>query len=266
MIHIATVHWNTDRWIAVQNDYLRRYVKGPYRIYAWLNDVPNASLASFYYACTEPVAPHAIKLNLLADIIAASAQPADIIVFLDGDAFPVGEIEPLIDQALPVRKLVAVQRLDNNGDLQPHPCFCATTVGFWKEIHGDWKDGYRWKNRDGKEVTDVGGNLLKQLADRGIDWLPLVRSNRVNLHPLFFGIYGGVIYHHGAGFRKSECRIDAANLKLGPGDKFLSKFLPGYGHKMRDRMWRRKIVANDAASEEMFKKIQQDPMFHTQLA
>src|ERR1035441_8024151 len=194
MIHIATVHWNTDRWIAVQDAFLRRNLKSEFRVYAWLNNIPDAPVNSFHYTCLEPVAPHAVKLNILADIILASTdRPEDKLIFLDGDAFPVAEIQPLLDQNLPACKLIAVKRLDNNGDLQPHPCFCATTVGFWRQIRGDWNEGYQWQNRDGKPVTDVGGNLLKQLADRHVEWLPLLRSNKVNLHPLFFGVYGGVI-------------------------------------------------------------------------
>lgn len=265
MIHIATVHWNTDRWITVQDAFLRRYLKSDFRVYAWLNNIPQAPRDSFYYACSEPVNVHEVKLNILADIIQASAdRPDDTLIFLDGDAFPVAEIEPLINQNLPAHKLVAVQRLDNNGDIQPHPCFCATTVGFWKEIRGDWNAGYKWKNYAGKEVCDAGGNLLKQLADHGTDWLPLHRSNKVNLHPLFFGIYGGAIYHHGAGFRKGECREDAAHMQLNPRDRFLAKILHSYGRRVRRHMWRKITADNDTLSEQVFKKIQQDPQFHTQ--
>jgi hypothetical protein len=265
MIHIATVHWNTDRWVAVQAAFLRRYVRTDFRVYAWLNDIPNAPVDSFYYTCAEPVGPHAVKLNILADIISASTNRRDdLLIFLDGDAFPVAEIEPLLSRHLPAHKLMAVQRLENNGDIQPHPCFCATTVGFWQELRGDWKEGYKWKDHGGREVTDVGGNLLKQLADKGTDWMPLVRSNTVNLHPLFFGIYGGAIYHHGAGFRIGECRADGATLELEPVDRFFSKLLPGYGRRARRKIWRKIIAANDTLSEQVFERIKQDPQFHQQ--
>ena len=81
---------------------------------------------------------------------------------------------------------------------------------------------------DGEDVTDVGANLYKQLIDRRIDWLPLLRSNKVNLHPLYFGIYGGAIYHHGAGFRESACRLDGELVQFTPRNRMLSKILPGY--------------------------------------
>ena len=61
--------------------------------------------------------------------------------------------------------LLAVKRLENNGDIQPHSLFCATTVGFWRQINGDWNYGYEWLNNQNRHVTDVGGNLLKILND-----------------------------------------------------------------------------------------------------
>ena len=131
-------------------------------------------------------------------------------MFLDGDAFPIADIMPLVAEKLAAHPLLAVQRLENNGDRQPHPCFCVTTVGFWKSIGGDWSEGYCWNDRAGKPVTDVGGNLLGILERRKIEWAPLVRSNRTNLHPLWFGIYGGAVYHHGAGFR--EDKVSRADL------------------------------------------------------
>jgi hypothetical protein len=265
MIHLATVHWNSDRWIAPQNAYLRRHLKSDFRVYAWLNNIPNAPTDSFYYSCTEPIVEHGIKLNLLADIILASSpRPDDLIIFIDGDAFPISDPEPFIRQQLQSWKLVAVQRLENDGDIQPHPCFCATTVAFWRELKGDWKEGYRWRNGKGEEITSVGGNLLKQLIDRRIGWLPILRSNRTNPHPLFFGIYGNLVYHHGAGFRKGECRADRELLALGPGDRFLSKFLPGYARRLRRKASRELVSKNEMLSEQIFESIIKNPEFYAQ--
>lgn len=265
MIHIATVHWNTARWIDLQQSYLRQHLKSEFRIYAWLNNIPDAPADSFYYATREPVDSHALKLNLLADIICASSASADdILIFMDGDAFPVGNLETLIHAKLPAAKLVAVQRLENNRDLQPHPCFCATTVGFWREIKGDWKAGHCWKNVHGDEVTDVGGNLLKALDERGVKWVPLLRSNKRNPHPVFFGIYGDVIYHHGAGFRNAETRIDMTSLQFKTGDRVLAKIVPGFGRRIRRKAFKKVVAANDQLSEQVFETIRANPQFYTQ--
>ena len=45
-----------------------------------------------------------------------------------------------------------------------------------------------------------------------IDWYPMLRSNRRDLHPLWFGLYEDLIYHHGAGFRPPVSRADLAEV------------------------------------------------------
>jgi hypothetical protein len=205
MLHIATVHWKNEDWIDIQQRYLKRHILEPFRIYSFLNEIPESARSNFFYSSTEPIKDHAVKLNILADVIRFSSKDDDdLVMFLDGDAFPIGGIMPLLVAKLSKHPLVAVQRLENCGDRQPHPCFCVTTVGFWKSIGGDWKEGYPWNDVRGKPTTDVGGNLLGILERQRIDWFPLRRSNRTNLHPLWFGIYDDVVYHHGAGFRDSK--------------------------------------------------------------
>jgi hypothetical protein len=112
----------------------------------------------------------------------------------------------LLDARLARHGLIAVQRYENNGDVQPHPCFCVTTVGLWRQIGGDWHPGHTWVDPQGKAVTDIGGNLLRAVDSADVDWYPLRRMNKVDLHPVFFAVYGddehgGVVYHHGAAFR-----------------------------------------------------------------
>jgi hypothetical protein len=265
MIHIATVHWNTDKWIGVQQSYLRKHITSPYRVYAWLNNVPSVPPDTFYYTCSEPVVSHSIKLNILADVIYfASNRDDDILIFLDGDAFPIGPIDSFVRQRLRVYKLIAVQRLENNGDDQPHPCFCATTVGFWQSIQGDWKPGYRWRNKNGEWVADVGGRLLKKLTDNGIEWYPLLRSNKHEMHPVFFGTYEQVIYHHGAGFRDALTRLDARGSKARIRDKLLFLVSRRYRRAHRREMLDGIIAKNHRLSEQVFEKIQEDPLFYAE--
>jgi hypothetical protein len=269
MIRIATVHWKEDRWIDVQLGYLRRHVAEEFRVYAWLNDVPCDHQGKFHYSTTEPVAEHAIKLNLLADVIYAdSDRDRDLLVFLDGDAFPVGDVIGFARRKLTRHALVAVQRVENGGDLQPHPCFCVTTVGFWKGIGGDWKKGHTWPDTHGIPTTDVGGNLLDILRRCGVDWCPMWRSNRVNLHPLWFGVYEGVVYHHGAGFRNPLCRRDLHALRSeahrtwGWPVSWAIDRLPLVGKYRRRCERRRAIRRNDELSKRVYKNIVQDPLFH----
>jgi hypothetical protein len=200
VIHIATVHWRDDSWVEPQRRYLERNLETPYRVHADL----------------EGTGSHAEKLNALAEAIAREAEPEDILIFLDGDAFPVAPVDDFLAQTLARYPLAAIRRDENLGDKQPHPSFCVTTVGFWQELGGDWSPGF-WTNDVGWEIADPGGKLLDQLTDRSTEWGALRRSNRVNLHPVLFGVYDDVVYHHGAGFRQVFDRVDRLRAGLRPG-------------------------------------------------
>jgi hypothetical protein len=274
MLHIATVHWRTEDWIDIQLAHLKRHIKGPYRVYAFLNEVPEANRAKFFHASLEPVREHAAKLNMLADVIRSEAPDGDLIMFLDGDAFPIADLTPILDGVTAQNPLVAVQRLENNGDRQPHPCFCVTTVGFWASIGGDWNEGHTWADRSGNPVTDVGGNLLGILEERRIAWRPLLRTNRTNLHPLWFGVYGGTVYHHGAGFRTDKLsRADLAVLAEAQGRR---PAVARAATRMLDYLLRRSPVRvlrgltrarrEDRRvarlSQEFFERVKSDEQFH----
>jgi hypothetical protein len=209
-INVVTVHWQTDKWVDVQLGYLERHVDAPYRVFAALNGIDDPEVWRRFHFAADLSGSHGEKLNELAGIVAEQSDPTDILVFLDGDAFPVADLTPWIVDTLAEIPLVAVRRDENLGDRQPHPSFCATTVGFWHEIGGDWR-GEPWTNAMGREVVDAGGKLLHALEDRGVEWRPLLRTNTRNPHPLWFGIYGHRIYHHGAGFQAARAeRVDWA--------------------------------------------------------
>jgi hypothetical protein len=209
MIYVLTVHWQTPFWIPIQHKYLNRFVRRPFKTFAFLTGMDRNYSKYFHYSCfeditnkTTPGTAHAAKLNILADMVLMFAPDEDVLIFLDGDAFPINDIDDGFILKMKEHKLAAIQRVENNGDIQPHPSFCATTVGFWKEIKGTWHRGYYWKDNQGNMITDVGGNLLKILQDHHIDWHRMLRTNKKNLHPLAFGIYENLIYHHALGFRK----------------------------------------------------------------
>ena len=203
MLHVATVHYASPDWIDIQTRHLREQIGVPLRIWTSLEGI-DSSYADRFDRVIDQVGRHSDKLNHLAIEIAGEAAADDLLMFLDGDAFPFADPMPLIEDGLARAPLVAVRRAENLGDRQPHPCFCVTTVGAWRSLPGDWSAGYRWQNSEGRSVTDVGGNLLRQLELTDTPWVELLRSNRTDLDPVFFGIYGDVVYHHGAGFRAQE--------------------------------------------------------------
>jgi hypothetical protein len=281
MIHIATIHWRDDCWVDLQLDALKKHSSESYRTYAFLNHFSGDSIekhtGKFDYVSCENIQKHSIKLNLLADIISfASDNPEDLLVFLDGDAFPIADYAAFARKHLSERKLIAVKREENNGDQQPHPSFCITTVGFWREIKGSWEQGYRWKNCEGKLVSDVGGYLLGILNNHNINWLELLRSNHKNLHPIFFGIYGEIVYHHGAGFRPNTSLFDRLKAEKKVKSYCLSKifnFLPAsrFTDKLRDRFHPSnktvKIKDEEARvlSAEVFDSLQNDSEWYRHL-
>lgn len=271
-IHIATVHWYDETWLDIQLAYIERHLDGRrYRLYAFLNGIePEKYRQRIDYIRTDPITAHAEKLNLLAAHICENAPPEDVIYFIDGDAFPVGDIAAFTGDKLRDCPLVAIQRPENGGDPQPHPSFCATTVGFWRDISGDWKAGPKWKNITGDYRSDVGGRLWDKLNRRGIAWHPMLRSNTIDLHPLWFGVYGGLIYHHGAGFRTPACVIDRYEVSRNPWRRLLlavaySRFGNIGNYWMRNAIYsfamKHRVRRNLENSRRIVRMIQNDPHF-----
>jgi hypothetical protein len=213
VLHIATVHYRSPRWIDIQARHLRENITVPYQTWSSLEAI-DRSYSSRFDHVLEQRGPHAGKLNHLAREICHVAADDDLIVFLDGDAFPIADPMPLIAESLERAPLVAVRRAENLGEPQPHPCFCATTVRTWRGVRGDWSLGYPWRSAAGRTISDVGGNLLRALELSDTPWAPILRTNETNLHPVFFAIYGDIVYHHGAGFRDAfVTRADRERLR-----------------------------------------------------
>ena len=268
MIHVATIHYGSARWIDVQLGYLRRTMTEPYMVWASLHDVPGDHSAKFDRTILA-LGDHPGKLNLVAAEISAQAQPDDLIIFLDGDAFPVVDPMPAVRHGLETTSLVAVRRDENFGDKQPHPCFCVVSVRDWERIHGDWSHGGCWVGPNGEPITDVGGNLLKALERTGTQWTPLLRSNRVNPHPLWFGIYGGIVYHHGSGFRRAMARVDLVNRprlsKRGRKLPYVGRVLRRINKARLQRWEARTQRGAEALGQEMYEKLERDPEFYKEL-
>jgi hypothetical protein len=213
MLYVATVHYESPRWIEIQTSYLRRYLSVPYETWTSLEGI-DPSYSSFFDRVLEQRGPHAGKLNHLALEICHVAKDDDLIMFLDGDAFPIADPMPVVTEALEETPLVAVRRAENINDPQPHPCFCVTTVGTWRSLPGDWSLGPVWPAVKGRLVSDVGANLLRALELSETPWVKLLRTNGSKLHPVFFAVYGDIVYHHGAGFRgNAMSRVDLKQLK-----------------------------------------------------
>jgi hypothetical protein len=239
-IYICTVHYKTERWIKRQRYFLKKNVDAQYKVFACVP--PSRKRKDFHLESSfDPQGSgsqnHADKLNYLARLVCEEANDNDIMVFLDGDAFPIAPIADYLTDKLRTHAFLAVQRRENAGDTHPHPSFAATTVGFWKEIVGDWSVA-PYINSQGAEVADTGGALLNNLAERNTAWHAMLRSNKRNPHPLWFGIYDDVVYHHGAGYRSPIARVDY--LKSGGND---AEFLASGAYREIKKMHQRMLVS-----------------------
>lgn len=255
MLHIVTVHFRSAKWIVPQLDFIKRNVSEPHKTYICIEGIDEAAAARFDVVLSG-YGPHAGKLNYLAAVVCNEADDDDLLMFIDGDAFPIADPMPVIRKALAATDLVAVRRDENLGDRQPHPCFAVTAVGTWKRIRGDWSKAYPWPIdvKGGMTVSDVGGNLLYLLESSSSTWTPLLRTNTRNLHPIMFAVYGDIVYHHGAGFRKPWSRFEISENPL-----------LGFGSIVA-RGWRNRAKRkNQALSDWVFKRIQEDPLFYREV-
>jgi hypothetical protein len=296
LINIVTVHWRSPKWIDPQLSYLASTIGTPFRVFASLNGIADRRLWDRFHFAADLEGSHAEKLNALAAVVLAEADPDDRLVFLDGDAFPVRPIGLWMDGVLDSYPLAAVRRDENLGDIQPHPCFTFTTCRFWADLGGDWREGGTWTSASGQETTDVGGTLLHQLRDQGHEWLPILRTNRHNPEPLCFGVYGHRVYHHGAGFRPPVTRVGAGAAtppaaatawgtsleglarravrqpslitSVRPGDlprisRAAQVSLGKQSRRWHERQRLRRLAATERRQEAVFDRLTRDPQFFT---
>jgi hypothetical protein len=238
VLYIATVHYRSPRWIEVQRRYLRDHLPVPFQTWTSLEGIDPAYGAGFDRVL-EQRGTHAAKLNHLALEICHVAHEDDLLMFLDGDAFPIRDPMAVIEDALARAPLLAVRRAENADEPQPHPCFCVTTVGVWRALCGDWTAGPTWPGAHGTPTSDVGANLLRTLELTGTAWVQLLRSNPAQIDPLYFAIYGDVVYHHGAGFRPGE--LSPAHRELAPRARSRAQAPPlrALGRLASGLRWRR---------------------------
>jgi len=259
VLHIASAHYESPRWIEIQTRHLRENIHVPYRTWSSLEGI-DPSHAVHFDRVVQQLGPHAGKLNHLAMEIAQEAEDGDLLMFLDGDAFPIADPMPVIEDALSRAPLLAVRRAENLDEPQPHPCFCVTTVGTWRSLPGDWSAGPTWPGPKGRQRTDVGANLMRILELTGTPWVPLLRTNQRNLDPVYFAVYGDIVYHHGAGFRAGT--PSGVHRSSGPAPLPVPR-VPGLDSLMRGvnrrryRSWERRTQARRLEQSRLiYEKIQ----------
>lgn len=125
-------------------------------------------------------------------------------LILDSDCFPVrsGWHDILDKQMELFDKSIAAPIRYENLDIFPHPCFVYMTRDGVRNPKVNFNYA-KVKNLLGDEIDEVGGAM----CDVSDEVLPMLRSNRINLHPLAAGIYHHLFYHHAAGSRWFHFRL-----------------------------------------------------------
>jgi hypothetical protein len=126
-------------------------------------------------------------------------EETEFVVTLDTDSFPIrdGWLENILGRLRDGVTLAGIWRDEMAPEIRPyvHPsCLAtrrATLVGL----------GIDFARKDGQ---DVGQNITAAVLADGGRISRLRRSNARNLHFLLAGIYGDLVYHHGAGSRHAS--------------------------------------------------------------
>jgi len=133
------------------------------------------------------------------------ASGFDYLVTLDNDSFPVREdwLATLVDACRAGAAVSGVYRDEMAPEIAPFvhvSGLCART----SELLELGVSFGRHASPEHEHNQDVGQRITFEFAQRGREIAPLRRSNAVNYHFLLGGLYGDVIYHHGAGSRKGK--------------------------------------------------------------
>lgn len=153
---------------------------------------------------------HSWSLQYVMNHFRASPEYENYLI-LDSDAFPFmyGWLDRLLEMmaprsGAPEKQFAAIVRTDNL-DTFPHPCAFFIKGGFARRAAFNFRPR-RYRTLAGRQEADVGAGISPFFRRTHV-FLPLLRTNVWNAHPILSGIYGGMFYHHGAGSRALSIRV-----------------------------------------------------------
>jgi len=206
-ILIMTVYAPSDYnhyWYKLQKHFIEKTTSIPYDFKVIINNVEDEMFdKNEVVKKNESNIGHPKGIRQIIDYMKKNTEYSGYLL-LDSDCFPVrqGWHDILDKQMFRLKKEIAAPIRFENLDLFPHPCVAYMT----KNAIVNSKVNFDYtivKNLIGDEIDEVGGKMLSVMNDV----LPLLRTNRVNLHPVAAGIYHHLFYHHGAGSRGFDFRV-----------------------------------------------------------
>ena len=133
------------------------------------------------------------------------------IALLHVDSFPVkkGWAKELTDQLTLKEPLVAIVR-EENKDFKPNTSFLMFTKGFYLTYKPNLlltdselsSQSYRQYSEKFPHNPDPGVGYGLTIFKNHLDWIQLKRSNVIEHHPVFGGVYGDLVFHLGAAAQK----------------------------------------------------------------
>jgi len=212
MLHILTIHFK-DKWVDIQKNQLKKHISEEYKVYTRLGENYDTHKHKFDGAI-EGKGHWTESMKLLLKFIEKNANSDDKVLLLDSDAFPISSnISNFMDLALQKAPFVSCEEPEHEKDNTreiPHPMFMLFKA---KHILDGDISKYLSKIMDIDSSGTWWAGLLKWLSKNDYSYYPIKRSNKINLHPLYFGIYDNLIYHHWAGSRKMITRPDRRRAK-----------------------------------------------------
>ena len=217
MVHILTIHFK-DKWIDIQKRNLEKYLSEPYKVYSRIGENFELHRDKFDGAI-EGKGHWTESMKLLLDFVRDNAQPNDKVLLLDSDAFPIAPITEFLNEKLESYPFVSCQEPQHEWDTNykiPHPMFMlfkATHI-----LEGEL--GHYLSNIIKDKYNNWWGGGIEWMKKHNYEYYPIERSNKINLHPLYFGVYENLIYHHWAGSRRMITRQDRLKHQRNGGDGY----------------------------------------------
>lgn len=180
---------NNEKWLELQLKFLNDTTNN-YDYAVVCNSVSPEPYKDFIVVDASDDMKHDRGLNKL--ITYAQEKGYEKCLLLDSDCFPFKpNWETELKEVMKQHTVASVMRTDNLDKFQ-HPCACYLRRAAMSEVRFSRKSGVNLK---GDQFEDVQGNATY--------FYPLLRTNAVNIHPVFCAIYWNAFYHHGAGTRQS---------------------------------------------------------------
>jgi cellulose synthase/poly-beta-1,6-N-acetylglucosamine synthase-like glycosyltransferase len=111
-------------------------------------NIPDTKSNVNYVDFTNQRQTHSQRLNHLFNVTNnGSSNDDDVLIFMDSDCFPIKSWVDYVVEKLKTNPIVAIQRSENFSaplgcipEVHPHPCFFATTFGFWRKNNLSFDD------------------------------------------------------------------------------------------------------------------------------